>query len=140
MDSSKYEAFGGGHGTATAIFWELCVAPGSWDLLDAFDPRNIVVFMTGPLAGTGLAFAGRTSVSGLTPQSWPIEWFGHSNFGGSFAPMLKFAGWDGIVVEGKSESPVYINIVNDRVTLEDAKSLWGLNVWRLRKKSGRWRV
>jgi len=129
LDSSKYEAFGGGHGTATAIFWDLCVAPGGWDLQDALDPRNIVALMTGPLAGTGLAFAGRTSVSGLAPQTWPICWFGHSNFGGSFAPMLKFAGWDGVVVEGKADQPVYINIVNDKVTIEDARSLWGLNTW-----------
>ncbi len=113
LDSAKYEAYGGGHGTGTALFWDLCVAPGGWDLQDAFDPRNIVALMTGPLAGTGLAFAGRTSVSGLAAQTWPINWFGHSNFGGSFAPALKLAGWDGVVVQGKSESPVYINIVDD---------------------------
>jgi aldehyde:ferredoxin oxidoreductase len=129
MESAKYEAFGGGHGTATAIFWDLCVAPGNWDLQDAFDPRNIVAFMTGPLAGTGLAFAGRTSVSGLAPQTWPVNWFGHSNFGGNFAPTLKMAGWDGVVVQGKADSPVYINIIDDRVTIEDAKWLWGLTVW-----------
>ena len=50
----KNEAYGGGHGTAAAIFWDLCVAPGDWDLQDAFDPRNVVSLMTGPLAGTGL--------------------------------------------------------------------------------------
>jgi aldehyde:ferredoxin oxidoreductase len=129
IDSAKYEMYGGGHGTATAIFWDLCVAPGNWDLQDAFDPKNIVALMTGPLAGTGLAFASRTSVSGLAPQTWPVNWFGHSNFGGSFAPTLKFAGWDGVVVQGKAEYPVYINIVNDNVTLEDARPLWGLTVW-----------
>lgn len=129
IESAKYEAFGGGHGTATAIFWDLCVAPGNWDLQDAFDPKNIVVLMTGPLAGTGLAFAGRTSVSGLAPQTWPVNWFSHSNFGGSFAPVLKMAGWDGVVVQGKSDSPVYINILDDKVTIEDAKPLWGLTVW-----------
>jgi aldehyde:ferredoxin oxidoreductase len=129
LDFSKYEMYGGGHGTATAIFWDLCVDPGNWDLQDAFDPKNIVALMTGPLAGTGLAFAGRTSVSGLAPQTWPVNWFGHSNFGGSFAPTLKFAGWDGVVVQGKAENPVYINIVNDKVTLEDARPLWGLSVW-----------
>jgi hypothetical protein len=94
LDSAKYEAYGGGHGTAAAVFWDLCVAPGNWDLQDAFDPRNVVSLMTGPLAGTGLSFAGRTSVSGMSPSSWPVNWFCHSNFGGSFAPMLKLAGWD----------------------------------------------
>ncbi len=134
LDSAKYEAYGGGHGTATAVFWDLCVAPGGWDLRDAFDPRNIVAFMTGPLAGTGVAFTARTSVSGLAPQTWPVNWFGHSNFGGNFAPMLKFAGWDGVVVQGKSDSPVYIDIIDDKVTIEDAKSLWGLNVWETQEE------
>lgn len=134
IDSSLYESYGGGHATATALFWDICVAPGDWDLQDAFDPRNIVVLMTGPLAGTGLAFAARTSVSGLAPQTWPVNWFGHSNFGGSFGPMLKFAGWDGIVVEGRSERPVYINIADDKVTIEDAGALWGLDVWETQEE------
>lgn len=50
IDTAKYEAFGGGYGIATAIFWDLCVAPGTWDLQDAFDPRNIVTLMAGTLA------------------------------------------------------------------------------------------
>ncbi len=134
LDSAKYEAYGGGHGTAAAVFWDLCVAPGDWDLQDAFDPKNAVMLMTGPLSGTGLPFAARTSVSGLSPQCWPVNWFCHSNFGGCFAGMLKMAGWDGVVVIGKAESPVYINIVDDKVTLEDAKSLWGLTTWETQER------
>ena len=129
IETAKYDQYGGGYGIAIALFWDLCVAPGAWDLQDALDPRNIVTLMTGPLAGTLVPFAGRTSVSGLSPQSWPVNWFSHSNFGGSFAPMLKFAGWDGVVIEGKSDAPVYINVVDDKVTLESAKPLWGLNTW-----------
>jgi len=134
METSKYESYGGGLGSAIAIFWDLCVAPGHWDLKDAFDHRNIVTLMTGALAGTNLPYSSRTSVSGLGPQPWPVNWFSRSNFGGSFAPMLKFAGWDGVVVEGKSDSPVYINIVNDTVTLEDAQSLWGLDTWETQEE------
>jgi aldehyde:ferredoxin oxidoreductase len=134
INSEKYEMFGGGHGTAAAIFWDLCVVPGDWDLQDAFDPRNAVSLMTGPLAGTGLSYAARTSDSGMSPQSWPVNWFCHSNFGGSFAPMLKLAGWDGVVAIGKAESPVYINIVDDRVTLEDAGELWGLTTWKTQEE------
>jgi aldehyde:ferredoxin oxidoreductase len=129
IETSRYEEYGGGYGMGIALFWDLCVAPGGWDLQDAFDPRNIVTLMAGPLAGTLIPFAGRTSVSGLAPQPWPINWFSRSNFGGSFAPMLKFAGWDGVVIEGKSEAPVYINIIDDKVTIEDARPLWGLNTW-----------
>lgn len=134
LETAKYEAYGGGHGISAAIFWELCVAPGEWDMQNAFDPRNVVSLMSGPLAATGLGFAARTSVSGMSPQSWPVEWFCHSNFGGSFSSMLKLAGWDGVVAVGKAESPVYINIVDDKVTLEDAKSLWGLTTWKTQEE------
>ena len=134
IDTSRYEAFGGGYGIGAALFWDLCVAPGGWDLKDPFDPRNIVSLMTGPLAGTGLPFTGRTSVSGLSPQAWPICWFSRSNFGGSFSATLKMAGWDGVVVQGKSDSPIYINIVDDTVTLEDAQTLWGLNTWETQEE------
>jgi aldehyde:ferredoxin oxidoreductase len=134
LDSAKYEAYGGGHGTAAAIFWDLCVAPGEWDMQDAFDPRNVVSLMSGPLAGTGLSFASRTSVSGMSPECWPVQWFCHSNFGGSFSSMLKLAGWDGVVVVGRADSPVYINIVDDKVTLEDAKALWGLTTWETQEE------
>ena len=134
IPTSKYEEFGGGLGIGAAIFWDLCVAPGKWDLKDAFDINNIITLMSGPLAGTGIASAGRTSVSGLAPQSWPVNWFSHSNFGGVFASFLKFAGWDGVVIEGKSDTPVYLNIIDDRITLEDAKNLWGLDTWKTQKE------
>jgi aldehyde:ferredoxin oxidoreductase len=138
IDTAKYEDYWGGYGMGTAIFWDLCVAPGNWDLQDPFDPRNIVCLMTGPLAATGLPFAARTSVSGLAPQPWPVCWFSRSNFGGSFSTMLKLAGWDGIVIEGKSDVPVYINIIDDKVELEDAKSLWGLSTWETQEEI--WRL
>ncbi|MDI9612348.1 MAG: aldehyde ferredoxin oxidoreductase N-terminal domain-containing protein [Acidobacteriota bacterium] len=134
LDSQKYEMYGGGHGTATALFWEFCVAPGDWDMQDAFHPKNMVALMTGAMAGTGTPAAARTSVSGLSPQCYPVQWFCHSNFGGAFATMLKFAGWDGVAVVGKAESPVYINIVDDKVTLEDAKALWGLDSWKTQEE------
>ena len=134
LDTEKYEMYGGGHGTSTALFWEYCVAPGDWDLQDAFDPRNMVSLMTGAVAGTGIPFGARTSVSGMSPQCYPIQWFCHSNFGGTFATMLKFAGWDGVAVIGRAESPVYINIMDDKVTLEDAKALWGLTTWECQEE------
>ena len=69
LDSQKYEMYGGGHGTATALFWEFCVAPGDWDMQDAFHPKNMVALMTGAMAGTGTPAAARTSVSGLSPSA-----------------------------------------------------------------------
>jgi len=132
IDTSDYEEWGGGNGIGGAIFWDLAVAPGNWDMLDGFDPRNVVTLMTSPLSGTlAPAVAGRTEVQGINVYSYPICWFTRSGFGGRFAGMLKAAGWDGIVLEGKASSPVWINIVNDRVSLEDAEAdgLWGLDTW-----------
>jgi aldehyde:ferredoxin oxidoreductase len=65
--TAEYEEFGGGLGIGAAIFWDLCVAPGHWDLKDGLDSNNVITLMTGPLAGTGIRSAGRTSVSGLAP-------------------------------------------------------------------------
>ena len=50
-------------------------------------------------------------------QSVPVGWFTRNNFGGRFSSMLKFAGWDGIVIEGKADAPVWLDIRNDRVKI-----------------------
>ena len=127
IDTEKYEEFGGGYGIGTAIFWDLAAAPGEWDMQDAYDPRNVIPIMTGPMAGTGVPGGGRTSVCGLSPETFPTCEFWRGNFGGQFGAMMKHAGWDGVVVEGKAEAPVWINIINDQVKIESAKELWGLD-------------
>ena len=129
LDTAQYEEFGGGVGIGAAMFWELAVAPGDWDLQDAFDPRNVISLMTGPLAATGVPGAGRTSVCGIAPETFPTPLFHRTSMGGRFATMLKLAGWDGVAIQGKADGPVWINIINDKVTIEDAKTLWGLNTY-----------
>jgi len=129
IDTAQYEEFGGGFGIGEAIFWDLAIAPGNWDLQDAYDPRNVIPIMSGTLAATGIPGVGRTSVCGVSPEVFPNPTFYRANFGGRFATSLKLAGWDGIVLEGKADRPVWINIINDKVTIEDAKSLWGLNTY-----------
>jgi aldehyde:ferredoxin oxidoreductase len=134
LDTEKYEKFGGGYGMGAAMFWEFCVTPGDWDLQDAFNPRNMVSLMTGVVSGTGVPGGARTNVSGMSPMCYPIQWFSHSNFGGMFSTMLRMAGWDGVSVIGRAEKPVYINIVDDKVTIEDAAGLWGLNSWEAQEE------
>ena len=129
LETAKYEEFGGGYGMGAAIFWDLAVAPGAWDLKEAYDPRNVLPLMVGPLAATGVPGAGRTSVCGLSPEPFPTCEFWRGNFGGRFGTMMKLAGWDGIVVEGKADTPVWISIINDQVKIENAKELWGLDTW-----------
>jgi aldehyde:ferredoxin oxidoreductase len=68
IDTAKYEEFAGGVGIGAAIFWDLAVVPGDWDLQDAFDPRNVVSLMSGPLGTTGAPGCGRTSICGIAPE------------------------------------------------------------------------
>ncbi len=127
IDTSKYEQWGGGNGIGAALFWDLIP---DRTLVDGFDPRNIVIMMTSPLSGTMVPYcSARTEVMGLAPQGYPVNWFTRSNFGGRFSPQLKYAGWDGIVVEGESAEPVWLKIENDNVTIESAADLWGLDTW-----------
>ncbi|MCJ7625486.1 MAG: hypothetical protein MUO76_18485 [Anaerolineaceae bacterium] len=110
----------GGRGIAARIAWEF-IPRG----VKAFDPENLLIFMTGPLSGTTAPFSGRTSVGGLSPQGWPHEWFSRSNFGGHWGPSLKYAGYDGVVVEGKADHPVTLWINDDDISFRDAGNLWG---------------
>ncbi|MDD4874108.1 MAG: aldehyde ferredoxin oxidoreductase N-terminal domain-containing protein [Dehalococcoidales bacterium] len=127
INTKKYEEYAGGLGIGTAIFWDLAADKLP---MDAFDPGNIVSIMGSPFSGTMVpSSGGRTEVTGIGPQSYPIGWHTRSNFGGRFSGELKYAGWDGVVIEGKASSPIWINIINDRVTFEDAGSLWGLDAW-----------
>jgi len=96
IDTTKYEEFAGGYGMGAAIFWDLAVAPGEWDLKDPYDPRNVLPLMVGPLAATGVPGAGRTTVCGLSPETYPTCEFWRGNFGGRFGTSMKLAGWDGV--------------------------------------------
>jgi aldehyde:ferredoxin oxidoreductase len=128
IQTSDYEAWGGGHGMGSAIFFDLVKDK----TIDGFDPANVVTIMTSPLCGTLVpAAGGRTEVQGIGVQSYPIGWFTRSNFGGRFSAMLKYAGWDGIVIQGKADEPVWIDIRDGDVQIRDCAglSLWGTDTW-----------
>ncbi|MGD9160361.1 MAG: aldehyde ferredoxin oxidoreductase N-terminal domain-containing protein, partial [Desulfobacteraceae bacterium] len=72
----------------------------------------------------------RTSVCGMSPDTFPSSEFSRGNLGGRFGTMMKLAGWDGIVIQGSSDKPVWINIINDQIKIEDARYLWGLDTWQ----------
>jgi aldehyde:ferredoxin oxidoreductase len=94
--------------------------------VEPFSPDNKLIFMTGPLTGTLATSGGRYEVVAKAPLTGTI---GASNSGGHFGPELKYAGYDGIIFEGKSEKPVYLYINDDEVELRDAEHLWGKNVF-----------
>ena len=134
IPTEKYEEYGGGHGMGSAIFFDLV---GDQLPFEAFDPRNLIIMMAHPFAGTFMPGSGRCEVQGLGPMLYPIEWFAHSNFGGRFTAQLKYAGWDGIVVEGAADAPVWINIINDKVTIESAEGVWGMDTWDTQEEISR---
>ena len=115
------DRFLGGRGIAAKIYWDE-VSPQ----VSAFDPESRLMFMTGPLAGFPGLSGSRWTVCGKSPVTTP-EQFCSCNLGGSWGAQLKLAGYDGIVVQGKSDRPVYLSIRDDRVELKDASHLWGKN-------------
>lgn len=124
IPTEKYAKWGGGHGIGSAIFFDLCEDK----TIKGDDPRNVVTIMTSPLSGTlAPSVSGRCEVQAIGLQAYPIGWYTRSNFGGRFSTQLKFAGWDGLVLTGKSPKKVWLNIVNGKVRLESAEDLWGLN-------------
>ena len=110
--------FLGGRGIASKIYWDE-VGPG----VKPFDPQNRLVFITGP--ATGIAPAGtRWNIYGKSPARNP-EGFCYTHLGGSWGAFLKFAGFDGIVVHGQSERPVYLFVKDGTAQIRDAAALWG---------------
>jgi aldehyde:ferredoxin oxidoreductase len=123
-DSAVYaDLYLGGRGMATRIYWDT-VGPG----VGAFDPENHLIFMTGPLGATGAQGASRFVVAGKSPMRQP-EGFCCGNLGGYWGPELKRAGFDGVVVYGASEKPVYLLIQDGRAEIRDAGRLWGQGVY-----------
>lgn len=110
----------GARGLGTKIFMDE-VDPK----VEPLSPENKLIFLTGPLTGTLATSAGRYEVITKAPLTGTI---GASNSGGHFGPELKYAGYDGIIFEGKSEKPVYLYINDDRVELRSAGHLWGKTV------------
>ena len=127
MNTMDYaDRFLGGRGIATRIYWEE-VGPR----VSAFDPENHLIFMTGPLGATGAQGASRFEVVGKSPMLMP-EGFCYGNLGGFFGPFLKKAGYDGVVISGRSAEPVYLWIHDGEVQILDGSLLWGKGVYEVR--------
>jgi aldehyde:ferredoxin oxidoreductase len=86
------------------------------------DPSNLLCFMPGLLCGTLAPGANRTMVCALSPAT---DAWGEARAGGTWAPMLKYAGYDGLLVTGRAAHPVYLWIENERVEIRPADALWG---------------
>ena len=114
-----YSKFIGQSGINAALLYQM--APPE---IGPLDPQAPFIFGVGPLAGTPAPCSGRFSVTFKSPLTGI---FADSNCGGHFGPELKMAGFDHVIITGKSESPVYLLIDNHNVRIEDAADIWGLD-------------
>jgi len=117
LDLITAQKFIGGRGLGTKMLIDE-IDPN----VDPLGPDNNLIFVTGPLTGTNTPTGGRYMVVTKSPLSGTVAC---SNSGGYWGAELKFAGFDMIVFEGKADSPVYINIADDKVEICDAGHLWG---------------
>ncbi len=116
-DPRETELYLGGLGTNAKILWDR-VPPD----VEPFSPDNLLIFSAGLLCGTPATGCNRTIVSTISPQTHLMAF---SMMGGFWAPELKYAGYDKVILRGKSPDLVYLWINNDKVELRDASHLRG---------------
>jgi len=90
--------------------------------IDPLGPENKLIFALGPLTGISLAGNSRNCVGAKSPLTGGII---KSEVGGDWAAELKHAGFDGVIVDGKAEKPVYLWIQDGEASIKDASHLWG---------------
>ena len=132
LNEDYARAYVGGSGLAARYLYDMLEAS-----TDPLDPRNPLFFLTGPLVGTSMTSAGRYSVCARSPLTgiW-----GEANSGGFFGPELRYAGYDGVLITGRAEQPVWLSILDGQAALHPAGDLWGSDIYatqtRLREKLG----
>ncbi len=116
-DPELTELYLGGLGTNARIMWDR-VPPE----VEPFSPDNLLIFSAGLLCGTPATGCNRTIVTTISPQTRLLAF---SMMGGFWAPELKYAGYDKVIIRGKSPDLVYLWIDNDKVEIRDASHLRG---------------
>jgi aldehyde:ferredoxin oxidoreductase len=117
LPQDMIDEFVGGRGFVAKMLYDELI-PGT----EPFAEENMVVVATGPLTGTSVPSSGKTHFGTKSPASGG---YGDSNMGGHFAPALKYAGYDVLVVTGKAEEASYLYIEDDKVELRSAEKYWG---------------
>lgn len=121
--------FIGGRGLGMKMLWDRLEKPG----VDPLSPENPLMFLPGTFSGFPIPSSSRMCVVTKSPRTSPVRasyehssTISYSNIGGFFAPELRYAGYDGIIVTGRSDKPVCIKIVDDKVEILDARDYWGM--------------
>ncbi len=108
--------FLGGRGFAAKILWDEVSG------VDPLSEANKIVFSTGPLTGLPLPSSGKMVIASKSPLTGG---YGDGNIGSMAAVHLRRAGYDVLIVEGRSETPCYIAIQDEKVEILDASDIWG---------------
>lgn len=116
-DLNMVENFYGGRGIGIRMLWEE-VNPE----VTPFSPQNKLIFFASPLVGTRMPGANKLALTFKSPLTSGCF---VTLCGGYMAPELRFAGYDGLIIEGKSEKPAYLCIKDDEVSLRSASDIWG---------------
>jgi len=120
-DERFYRTYLGGRGlVADCLLKE--VPPGC----DPLGPDNVLVFAASVLTGTAIPGAARVSAGAKSPLTGA---YGEGEGGGYWGVKLRWAGYDGVIITGQSEKPVYLWVNNDTVELRDASNLWGMEAY-----------
>ena len=121
LDDATMKKFMGGSCLAAKIFLDRYPVD-----LDPLAPESPFMIMTGPMVGSGFPGTSRFSICAKSPQT---NIWGESACGGNFGPELKRAGYDGIVIDGRAVSPVYLSLTDGNVQILDASHLWGKDIY-----------
>jgi aldehyde:ferredoxin oxidoreductase len=128
LDMEMARLFVGGRGLGARLLWDM-VGPG----VDPFAPENVLIFTNGPLTATAYQTSNRFSVSTKSPLTGTIL---DANSGGFWGMQFRKTGFAVLIVRGRAEQPVWIEIKQEQVSLHDATDLWGMRVLALTEKLG----
>ncbi|NHK39916.1 aldehyde ferredoxin oxidoreductase C-terminal domain-containing protein [Thermus thermophilus] len=115
-DPKDLEMYVGGRGLGVKYVFE------NGPQVDPLGPENLLCIMNGPLSGTRAKMSGRLAVVTKSPLTGTVT---DSHMGGWTAAKLKWAGFDGLLIKGASEKPVYLLVKDGQVSIHDASDLWG---------------
>lgn len=117
IDEQILKRFIGGSGLAAYLYSQMVKR----DILP-LDPTSPFIIMTGPLTGTPVMLSGRHGVAGRSPLT---SFWGEASVGGHWGRELRQSGYDGIIILGQSPRPVYLSIIEGKLSFHDASHLWG---------------
>jgi aldehyde:ferredoxin oxidoreductase len=122
LEEEDLRNFVGGAGLAARLLYPLMKKD-----LDPLSPENPLIFMTGPFTGTAVPFTGRHTICAKSPLTGV---WGESSSGGFFGVSLKSTGYDGVMIVGRSDKPVYLLVHDGAAEIKDASHLWAKGVYQ----------